>query len=181
MPLLDCLMQAAQEACGKLHVLDIGGSLDSTCVQNRRCLDKLPEWIWNVVEPLHFAACGKRELLTEPLLFYLTVEEAMAAAPINVILLSSGLQYLEDGYALLKMLSALPASGLFIDRLPCLKGASASWCSTFRQKFEAVCPCRFLNRQRIEQILVEQRSISAWFPSAVDPVGFYGVAARRNK
>ena len=89
MPLLDCLMQAAQEACGKLHVLDIGGSLDSTCVQNRRCLDKLPEWTWNVVEPPHFAACGKRELLTEPLLFYLTVEEAMGAAPINVILLSS--------------------------------------------------------------------------------------------
>ena len=182
MPLLDCLTQAAQEAGGKLHVLDFGGSLGSTCAQHRRWLEKLPEWTWNVVEQPHFVGCGKRELQTEHLRFYHTVEEAMAAAPINVILLSSVLQYLEDAYALLKMLSALPASWLFIDRTPVLEGRERIMVQHVPPEiYEAAYPCRFLDRQRIEQILVEQRSISAWFPSAVDPVGFYGVAAQRNK
>lgn len=180
-PLLDRLMQAASDADGKLHVLDFGGSLGSTCIQHRRLLNILPEWSWNVVEQPHFAACGKQELQTDQLRFFTTVEEALAAAPINVILLSGVLQYLEDSYALLQYLSALPVTWLFIDRTPVLDGHERIVVQNVPpQIYNAAYPCRFLNKQRLEEILQKQRNISEWFQCAVDPAGFYGITARRK-
>ena len=180
-PLFDRLMQVAADADGKLHVLDFGGSLGSTCVQHRRLLNILPEWTWNVVEQPHFVACGKQELQTDQLRFFASVEEALAAAPINVVLLSGVLQYLEDSYAMLQYVSALPVSWLFIDRTPALDGHERIVVQNVPpQIYNAAYPCRFLNKQRLEEILQKQRNISEWFQSAADPAGFYGVTARRK-
>ena len=179
-PLLTGLLAAAAES-GKLHVLDFGGSLGSTCVQHRRWLEALPAWTWNVVEQAHFVDCGRQELQTDHLRFFHTVEEAMSAAPINVILLSSVLQYLEDSYALLRRLSALPVPWLILDRTPLLDGEERITVQHVPPHiYKAAYPCRLLRWQRVTGILSHTRELSSWFASAVDPTGYYGVIARRR-
>lgn len=80
---------------GKLNVLDFGGALGSTYYRYKNFWQKLNA-MWNIVEQKHFVDCGK---INEPEInFYYTIDEAKSEHNINVLLLSSVIQYLDDPY-----------------------------------------------------------------------------------
>lgn len=118
-PLLKILCDIATSH-GELHVLDFGGALGSTYVQNKARLAHLPVLSWNVVEQQHLVACGKREFADAHLGFYPDVETVLAARPVNVALLSGVVQYLSPAM-LESVLDVIPQQGIhdiIFDRTP---------------------------------------------------------------
>lgn len=113
-PLLACLLRAATESGNRLRVLDFGGSLGSTYYQCRPFLGGVGEVSWTVVEQPHFVACGRREFEDGRLRFREGIEGV--GEPVDVILISSVLQYLPDPYAVLDRLTATRAGWLIVDR-----------------------------------------------------------------
>lgn len=179
-PLLASLMTVAARSGNRLHVLDFGGAFGSTFMQHRNALSGLKVCSWHVVEQEHFVRCGQEEFSTETLRFHATVEEALAAAPINVILLSSVLQYLEAPYALLKKLAATGIA-IVVDRTPVLEDRERITVQRVPAEiYSASYACRWLDKRRLGGILERAGyALSPWFPSAVDPQGFMGVFADR--
>lgn len=177
-PLLAGLMSVAARHQGRLHVLDFGGALGSTYMQHRDALQGLAECTWHVVEQGHFVRCGKEEFTSDTLFFHDTPEEALRAAPINLILLSGVLQYLETPYALLKRLAAtgLP---VLIDRTPLFAdGDRITVQHVPAAIYRASYACRWLDKRRLNGILQSAGyELLPWFPSAVDPDGFAGILA----
>ncbi len=117
-PALSGLLLAASVNCGRLRVLDFGGSLGSTYFQNRRFLSHLKEVSWNIVEQPHFVETGKRYFSDERLHFYKSVDECLQHETLNVLVLSSVLQYIESPYELLDMLLSKGIEFVVVDRTP---------------------------------------------------------------
>lgn len=122
-PTLACLLAIAAERDGQLHVLDFGGSLGSFYFQHRKFFLKLKEVRWGVVEQPHFVACGHSELEDEALRFYESIDDCIAGGQVDVIFLSSVLQYLDQPYGLLTDLGKTKAQFLLIDRTAFIEDA----------------------------------------------------------
>lgn len=117
-PLLSGLMWVAARDYGRLNVLDFGGALGSSYFQNQKFLVSLPKVHWNIVEQPHYIEAGQTHIQNDQLRFYRSIEECLLENKPNVILLSSVLQYLKSPIGLLKILSAINAKSLIIDRTP---------------------------------------------------------------
>jgi putative methyltransferase (TIGR04325 family) len=115
-PVTAGLMWAAARDHGQLSVLDFGGSLGSSYYQNQKFLDGLQNVRWSVVEQPHFVEAGRQFIQDEQLVFYSTIAECVAAEKLNVVLLSSVLQYLEKPYAILNELVRSGVDIILIDR-----------------------------------------------------------------
>lgn len=180
-PLVAWLMSVAAYHKGSLHVLDFGGALGSTYMQNRKFLDKLPDFSWNVVEQPHVVACGEDEFTTDTLHFYGTLAESFAKQPINVVLLSSVLQYLAEPYALLEEATSYQPYAVIVDRTPFLPQQERFTVQQVpKEIYPAAYPCRWLDRSRIERVIAPQYTVFPDYQSPVDPEGFYGLFALRN-
>lgn len=176
--LLACLMTVAARSGGKLHVLDFGGALGSTYMQHRKLLATLPECSWSVVEQPHVVSCGKAEFTIGALDFFSEIEQCFSAHPVNVVLFSSVLQYLESPYELLEKVNKLSPVAIIIDRTPVsTHGERITIQHVPKSIYSASYPCRFLDKQRLENILIKGRVLSPWFVSPVDPLNFVGVMA----
>lgn len=174
--LLACLMTVAARSGGKLHVLDFGGSLGSTYMQHRKILAALPECSWSVVEQPHVVSCGKVEFTSGALDFFSDIEQCFLVNQVNVVLFSSVLQYLENPYELLEKVNNLSPRAIVIDRTPIAKhGERITIQHVPKSIYSASYPCRFLNKQRLENILTKGRVLLPWFVSPVDPPNFVGV------
>lgn len=117
-PALACLFAIAAGRGGKLNVLDFGGALGSFYFQHRKFLTRLNSIRWSVVEQSHFVECGKNEFQNENLKFYTNTEECLTNEKVDVIFLSSVLQYLEKPESMLIELSKTKADYILIDRTP---------------------------------------------------------------
>lgn len=116
-PLLAGLMRATIPG-HRLSVLDIGGSLGSTYFQCRSLLNRLDELRWCIVEQPSFVEKGRAKFQTDELRFYESVDECLASAPVDVVLLSSVLPYVADPYALLDEVIAREIEHVIVDRTP---------------------------------------------------------------
>jgi putative methyltransferase (TIGR04325 family) len=173
--LLACLMTVAARSGGKLHVLDFGGALGSTYMQHRGIFANLPECSWSVVEQPHVVACGKAEFATEALGFFETIEQCFTARPVNAVLFSSVLQYLENPYELLEEVVKLAPAAIIIDRTPiATNGERITVQYVPKIIYPASYPCRFLDKSRVEALLTRTRTLTPWYKSPIDPPGFCG-------
>lgn len=120
--LLASLLRVAVAHAGRLHVLDIGGSLGSTYRQARAFLADVPQLSWSVVEQPHFVARGREEFATSELQFYADVSQVPSGA--NVALLSGVLPYLEAPYELLSGIMRAGVPWIIVDRTPLIDSAS---------------------------------------------------------
>lgn len=118
---LACLMLSAAQSHGKLNVLDYGGALGSFYFQHRKFFSGLNDLRWGVVEQKHYVECGRSEFQDERLRFYFAVEKCFEDMPVNAILLSSVLQYLEKPYELLFQLAGRQVNNLIVTRTPFTK------------------------------------------------------------
>lgn len=159
--LLAGLMWQAGKNGGRLHVLDLGGSLGSTYFQNIRFLDSLPDLRWNVVEQEKHVEVGREYFSTKNLRFYHSIDECINEDTIDLIVLSGVLQYLESPYEILEKLMAIPAV-IIIDRTPFYEGSSDK---VFLQTvppciYSASYPCWIFSRKKFNSYITEKnRSI----------------------
>lgn len=179
--LLACLMTVAARSGGALHVLDFGGALGSTYMQHRKILSELSSCSWSVVEQPHLVACGKAEFGTAELGFFETIEQCFAAQPVNVVLFSSVLQYVETPYELLEKVVGLNPYAIIIDRTPLANRDDRITVQRVPKNiYTASYPCRFLDKVRLETVLTRSRILTPWFASPVDAPEFCGVMSLRN-
>lgn len=174
-------MKIAKEHKNELHVLDFGGSLGSTYMQNRTAFDRLHKLTWNIVEQKHVVECGITEFANENLRFFYSVEEAFSNTSINAILLSGVLQYLESPYVLLRKL-AKTGVPIFITRTPVLENAEYITIQVVPPSiYEASYPIRFLNKRYLNGILNQHGyTVLPWVQGQVDAKPFCDTAAFRS-
>ena len=123
-PALACLLSIAAERGGKLNVLDFGGALGSFYFQHKKFFNRLKSIHWAVVEQAHFVECGKNEFQNEELGFYANIDECLANQKVDVVFLSSVLQYLEEPQSVLTALSKIKANYILIDRTPYIEDST---------------------------------------------------------
>jgi putative methyltransferase (TIGR04325 family) len=148
-PLLSGLMWIAAMNNGKLNVLDFGGSLGSTYFQNRLFTDSLTEVNWCIVEQPAFVECGIECFAGEGLHFYNTVEECLASYKIDVVILSSVLQYIEKPFELTGQIKAYGINYLIIDRTPFITGPDRITVQKVNHEiYPGSYPCWFFNKEK---------------------------------
>jgi putative methyltransferase (TIGR04325 family) len=119
-PLLAGLLWVASRNGNRLNLLDFGGSLGSSYFQNRHFLNHLKELRWNIVEQPGFVECGKHHFEDEHLKFYCRLDECLANAHPDTLILSSVLPYLENPYLFLEDVMKRGFLHIIIDRTPFL-------------------------------------------------------------
>lgn len=117
-PVLACLLSVAAPRGGHLNVLDFGGSLGSFYFQHRPFFSNLKQVRWAVVEQQQFVTFGQTHIQDVSLQFYESAENCLMQHPVDVILLSSVLQYLEEPLSVLALLAETDAPYILIDRTP---------------------------------------------------------------
>lgn len=156
-PTLSCLLAVAAEYKGQLSVLDFGGSVGSFYLQHKKFFSNLEKIKWSVVEQEKFVDWGREEIQDDVLRFYYCVDDCLRDGLIDVIFLSSVLQYMEKPYEILSELIHVNAPYIIVDRTPFLQGAVDRLTvqtvpdSTYKAKF----PAWFLGWQRFEKEMIE--------------------------
>lgn len=184
-PLLGALLRVATRNEGRLHVLDFGGALGSTWWQHRAWLEGISAVRWNVVEQAHFVAAGRREFERGSLRFHESIAACLAAGPLDVILLSSVLPYLEQPHALLADVARRSFRHVIIDRTGFVAGGRDRL--TVQRVppsiYDASYPCWFFDRERLlRPLAADYRVVAEWptFDEADIPAEFRGLLLERT-
>jgi putative methyltransferase (TIGR04325 family) len=152
-PLLSGVLWIAGQNNGKLNVLDFGGSLGSSYFQNKFFLDTLSEVNWCIVEQSEFVRAGREYFEDQRLHFFYSLEECQKAYHIDVMLLSSVLQYLEEPYKLLEKIIKQKPEYLIIDRTPFVKRNDRITVQKVNPKiYKGSYPCWFFNEEKFKSV-----------------------------
>ena len=179
-PLLSALMSVAAWNKGKLRVLDFGGAFGSTYWQHRRLLQKLEALSWNVVEQSQIISCGQKEFQTDELQFWPDMQSCAAVGPVDVVLFSSVLQYIENPYELLEQAIEISPKAIILDRTPFAdNGERITVQHVPPTIYPASYACRWLDKLRVKKILESKYCVSPWWQSQVDQLGFLGMMGYR--
>ncbi|MES2139762.1 MAG: methyltransferase, TIGR04325 family [Bacteroidota bacterium] len=151
-PLLSALSYVALRNNNKLNILDFGGSLGSSYYQNRHLYNELSEFNWCIVEQKHFVTEGEKTFADQHLHFYYDIDTCMKDYRIDILLLSSVLQYIEEPYKLLDFILSKNIEYIIIDRTPLLlEGKDRITIQTVPKNiYEAKYPCWLLNEKNIQ-------------------------------
>jgi putative methyltransferase (TIGR04325 family) len=146
--LLAGLMWIAAGNCGRLNVLDFGGSLGSSYFQNKKFLDSLDEINWCIVEQPGFVKAGIKYFADNRLHFFHTIEECLDKFDIDVIVFSSVLQYMEEPFGLLEQVSNTGIPNMIIDRTPFVHGSDRITVQMVNPRiYRGSYPCWFFNEK----------------------------------
>lgn len=118
-PVATGLLLAAANRGGRLNVLDFGGALGSMYFRSRTLLRHINDVRWSIVEQPHYVCAAKEHGLEENRLhFYDSIGACAADAQIDLVLLSSVLQYIPDPALIINEIIRLGARWLIVDRTP---------------------------------------------------------------
>jgi putative methyltransferase (TIGR04325 family) len=170
-PVIAGLLGVAARSGGRVSVLDFGGSLGSSYFQNRELLKTLPTVRWNVVEQPHYVKAGQTYIQDEQLRFYPSIHECLTENKVNVILVSSVLQYLPDPADVFLPLLAVGADAVILDRTMINYSTSDR---IYVQHvppsiYTASYPCRSLSESRLLAATGDCYQLIADFPSLYFP------------
>jgi len=103
----------------KINIIDFGGSLGSTYYRYKDIFNK-KKIKWSIIEQKAFVKIGKKEFKDKSLNFYYNLEEALEQKNelIDVFLLSSSLQYINDYKNLINKIKKLNIEYLIILKTP---------------------------------------------------------------
>jgi len=170
-PVVAGMLWAAARNRGDLNVLDFGGSLGSCYFQNRPLLKTAGTVRWNVVEQPHYVKAGQTHIQDEKLHFYSSIQDCLSENNVNVILLSSVLQYLPDPADVFLSLLAVGADAVILDRT--IINHSVSDRIYVQQVppsiYSASYPCRSLSESRLLALTSDHYQLDADFPSLSFP------------
>lgn len=156
-PLLSALSVVALKNKGKLNIIDFGGSLGSSYFQNRHFFKELDEFNWCVVEQKHFVDEGKKNFSDKHLHFFHDVESCAKNHKIDVLLLSSVLQYLEKPHDFLESVLKMNIPYIIIDRAPLLEEGTdrITIQKVPKSIYDAQYPCWLLSEKKLMSQLQE--------------------------
>ena len=155
-PLLSELMWIAAQNEGSLNVLDFGGSLGSSYYQNKRFLDDLKQVNWYIVEQENFVKVGLETFSDDRLHFYYSIDECLKSHDIDVILLSSVLQYIEEPYKLLEIIINKNFKYIIFDRTAFITKADRVTIQKVHPAiYKASYPCWFFNESKFISFMKE--------------------------
>jgi len=142
----------------KLNVLDFGGSLGSSYYQNKNFLKDVQELNWSIVEQKHFVTEGKKHFADKHLHFYYDVDGCMKEQNVNVLLLSSVLQYIETPYDLITYLNSKKIQYVIIDRAPILLEGNdrITIQKVHKSIYPAKYPCWLLNQENVKNAFLKE-------------------------
>ncbi|NOU19897.1 MAG: methyltransferase, TIGR04325 family [Bacteroidales bacterium] len=153
-PVLSSLMWIAAQNNGNLTVLDFGGSLGSSYYQNKLFLDHLNDVKWCIVEQPNFVKVGLEQFSDDKLKFYYTIDDCIKDNEVDVVLLSSVLQYIEKPYELLELLKVKRIPYILFDRTQFLRGDDRITIQKVNPAiYKASYPCWFFNKQKLLSFL----------------------------
>jgi putative methyltransferase (TIGR04325 family) len=156
-PLLSGLLWIAGRNNGNLNVLDFGGSLGSSFFQNKVFLDTLSDVNWCIVEQPEFVKIGREYFEDQRLHFFNSIDECLELFYINVVLLSSVLQYLEEPYRLLDNIISQNPEYIIFDRTPFIKGNDRITVQKVNPKiYKGSYPCWFFNEDKFISSLTKE-------------------------
>lgn len=169
------LMQSFKDSVvsEKLHVTDFGGSLGSTYFQHKSIFNGLKDLKWAVVEQKHFVACGQKEIATDNLKFYDTVDDALKYQSNQVLLLSSVIPYFKEPYVLIDKMLSYDFENIIIDRTAFIEGEKERITKQIVPEFiyKASYPAWFLNEKKFIKAFSSNYELVRDFKSAFDPDG----------
>lgn len=151
--LLAALLLVAGRNDGKLTIIDFGGSLGTSYYQNIGFLSHLKEINWCIIEQSSFVEVGKNGFENEHIKFYHDLGECFAdQKEVNIVLISSSLQYMPKPYEILAeiqnqqipylMLDLVGFNDKNVDRItiqhvpPIFYGVEAAYPCTFFSKLK---------------------------------------------
>lgn len=171
LPLLNALEQAAAENDGRLELIDFGGALGSTWWQHRHALSSVAVR-WHIVEQAALVEAGRNEFTDDPLSFHFTLQEAMDAGPVGVLLLSSVLPYIEAPHAFLTEIVGRRFPHVILDRTPFVAGGKDRLVvqSTPPELGGGSYPCWLFDRERLLAPLWAHYDLLAEWPVEFDQV-----------
>jgi putative methyltransferase (TIGR04325 family) len=118
-PALACLLAVATERGGQLNVLDFGGALGSFYFQHKSFFARVVKKLrWSVIEQAHFVECGRNEFESNELKFYSDIKTCIQNESVDIVFISSVLQYIDNPRDILNQLSNINADYILIDRTP---------------------------------------------------------------
>ena len=149
-PLIAGIMLAAVKYKGEINVIDFGGSLGSTYFQNKKFIDHLSDIRWCIVEQEHFVRIGKQNFEDERLKFYSSIDNCIIENSINILILSSVIEYLEDPFLFLTtIIPQLKVDYIIIDRTPFTDDTDRITVQTVPNKiYKASYPCHIFNQKK---------------------------------
>ncbi len=170
--LLALAASAAGRANRGLNIVDFGGSLGSLFFRARPFLDSTPIARWIVCEQAHFVALGNAEFHRPPLEFAIDPMAAAGDEPVDLLILSGVLPYLQDPLGTLQNLMALSPRWILIDRTPMSPDDRTYLLiqHTPRSIYKATYPIWLLAESAIHSLLGQRYSIQQEFEVAEGPV-----------
>ncbi|MEZ6046828.1 MAG: methyltransferase, TIGR04325 family [Planctomycetaceae bacterium] len=119
--LLAILYQVALEKETKVvNVIDFGGALGSTYDRCRAMAPSTLHFNWTIIEQPALVEAGQKEFSTDELCFSNSLEESLQSQPVDLLLLSGVLPYLEEPFTLLSQIAECKIPWIIIDRTPLL-------------------------------------------------------------
>jgi putative methyltransferase (TIGR04325 family) len=104
-----------------LNIIDFGGGLGTTYMQNRKYLSLLnKKFNWKIVEQEKFVQLGKTEFETQNLLFFATLKEASISG-VDVVLFGSSICYVSNPFHFIEEAIGIGANYIIFDRTPISK------------------------------------------------------------
>lgn len=148
-PLLAGLLWISARNNSKLNVLDFGGSLGSTYFQNKLFLDALADVNWCIVEQPELVKTGIENFEDQRLHFFYSIDECLKSYEIDVVILSSVLQYLEEPYKLIDEIISIHPEIIIVDRTPFINGNDRITIQKVNPKiYKGTYPCWFFNKEK---------------------------------
>jgi putative methyltransferase (TIGR04325 family) len=183
-PVLSGLLWVAAQNNDRLNVLDFGGAFGSTYYQNKKFLDTIHEVNWCVVEQPELVEIGLLNFSTDRLHFYYTTDECLKHYKIDIILLSSVLQYLDEPYKLLDNVISTGIKYLIVDRTSFTQGDDRITIQKVHPSiYKATYPCWFFNKSKFLSYLCREYDLILEF-DALDkaniPSEFKGFLFRKK-
>jgi putative methyltransferase (TIGR04325 family) len=126
-PVLAWLLKIALMNQNSVRVLDFGGALGSTYRDFKHFMRGTRERLqiqWNIVEQLKFVSLGQKYFADQSLHFYENIESCLAECVIDVVILSSVVQYLESPHMFLEKLVTHKFLWVIFDRTAFIDGES---------------------------------------------------------
>ncbi|WP_309712918.1 methyltransferase, TIGR04325 family [Siphonobacter sp. SORGH_AS_0500] len=169
-PLISFVLHTALQKGLPLHILDFGGSLGSTYFQIKEFLTPGVCSSWNIVEQAHYIDYGRKFFEDEMLHFFHSVEECTASYPIDLIILSSVVQYLPDPYGFIKKLTSYGFKAILFDRTAFVNGNSDRLTiqKVWPSIYEASYPTWFFNEAGFLQHFEKDYMIAGEFNTYVE-------------
>lgn len=133
-----------------INILDFGGSFGSLYFQHKEVLEKFFKIKWSIVEQKKFVDAGKKIFESDVLKFYESIESCTSKNKIDLVILSSVLQYLPNYKDIINKIIKSNCKVIYIDRTPVTHEESFICIQKVNPKiYAATYPCHIFNETEL--------------------------------